>query len=72
MFENVLDKNQLLKTEYDKKTDKNKKEMFPLYLLSQVRDKGIYKCICKIELLRGSEFFSGTDFFCKIPKIDMI
>ena len=26
----------------------------------------------KIELLRGKEFFSGTGFFCKIPKIDMV
>jgi len=72
MFENIPDKKQLLKEEDDKKTDKNKKEMFPLYLYSQIRDKEIYKCICKIEFLRGNQFFSGTGFFCKIPKIDMV
>jgi len=72
MFENIPNKKELLSTEEDKKVDKNKKEMFPLYLYSQIRDKEIYKCICKIEFLRGKQFFSGTGFFCKIPKINMV
>ena len=72
MFENIPNKKELLSPEEDKKVDKNKKEMFPLYLYIQIRDKEIYKCICKIEFLRGKQFFSGTGFFCKIPKIEMV